>query len=298
MPLRVATFNVKDLLDRQRLPSPPTHLESKLAWTADKIAAVDADVLALQEVGSRAIVDELLSRVPRGYADVVMGTVDKRGIGNALASRRPLRASTVHTAAALEFPALRDGDPAPFDGRIPLRRGVVHARVDGGELGDVDVLVAHFKSRRPVGLRNAAGDEIEPQGGHARAEAMLRSLVQRAAEALFVRGLVDARLAEDPSAHVAVTGDLNDIAESSTLEVLRAEGEAHELFSCALLVPQELRYSVLHGGERAQIDHLLATKELFARAKAARFFHEGLREHGDEEWTIDSDHAPFAVDFA
>ena len=83
MPLRLATFNVKDLLDREKLPPSPAHLAEKLAWTAGKIATVGADVLALQEVGSRAIVDELLACLPSraGYGEVVMGTVDKRGIG-------------------------------------------------------------------------------------------------------------------------------------------------------------------------------------------------------------------------
>jgi exonuclease III len=78
--------------------------------------------------------------------------------------------------------------------------------------------------------------------------------------------------------------------------VLRAEGEAHELYSCARLVAPELRYSALHEGERAQIDHILVTKNLFDRVRSARFFHEGLRDQGDEEWTVDSDHAPFAVE--
>jgi endonuclease/exonuclease/phosphatase family metal-dependent hydrolase len=298
-PLRLATFNVKDLLDRTRLPDPPAHLDAKLAWIAAKIGEVDADVLGLQEVGSRAILDELVRRLERGYGTAVMGTVDKRGIGCALLSRRPVLSSRVHTAESLDFPAFFRGDPPPFGARIPLRRGVVHARVavGGGDGVEVDVFVAHFKSRRPVPLRAEGGEDIEPTTARARSESMLRSLVQRAAEALYVRGLVDARLAASPGARVVVMGDLNDVGESSTLAVLRAEGEAHEIFSCARLVAPDLRYSVLHGGERAQIDHVLATKNMFERAVRGRFHHEGLRDQGDEEWTVDSDHAPFSVDF-
>ena len=51
---------------------------------------------------------------------------------------------------------------------------------------------------------------MAPVTSRAFAEGRLRSLVWRAAEALFVRGLVDDLLAADREGHIVVAGDLND----------------------------------------------------------------------------------------
>ena len=69
---------------------------------------------------------------------------------------------------------------------MPLRRGVVHARVSVTDFGLIDVLVCHFKSQRSVPGRDSAGEVVPAQSAAARAEGELRSLVWRAAEALFV----------------------------------------------------------------------------------------------------------------
>src|SRR5262249_28942038 len=155
-------------------------------------------------------------------------------------------------------PAFAEGDPPPFGARIPLRRGVVHARVDAPGLGAVDVLVAHFKSNRPVPLRDARGELVPPATERAFAEGHLRSLVWRAAEALFVRGLVDELLAADPAGHVAVAGDLNDRPGSHVVRIVCGGGD-RALLPCADAVPEAARFSILRRGAREQIDHALVT---------------------------------------
>jgi endonuclease/exonuclease/phosphatase family metal-dependent hydrolase len=290
-----ATFNVKDLLDAELT-------QEKLAWTSRMIARVDADVLALQEVGSAKVLGALLDELEGrgGYGEPVLGTADDRGIRCALVSRCALAGARVHTAEKLEFPAFRVGDPPPFGARIPLRRGVVYARVDAGALGAVHVLVAHFKSRRAVPLRSADGSTIAPVTARDRAEAELRSLVWRAAEALHVRRLVDDLVAAEPDARVVVMGDLNDVPDSVTLDVVCGEG-AGALAQAARRVETSRRYSVLHEGERAQIDHVLLTANIFARVTDVRFVNDQLREHEPilegtaETPTHDSDHAPLVV---
>ena len=275
----------------------------KVAWTARMIGRLDADVLALQEVGSAEIVRLVLSHIAGcGYGEPVIGTADARGIRCALVSRRTVLASRVHTAESLAFPAFHAQDPPPFAGRIPLRRGIVHARIDAGDIGPVEVMVAHFKSRRPVPLLgvDAGAEALARMTARARAEAELRSLVWRAAEGLYLRGLVDECLA-DPGARMCITGDFNDVADSATLMALRGDGGPGALSSCARGVPSEERYSILHGGERAQIDHILVTSNLAEHLTGARFFNEELREHGEvaagAPEATDSDHAPFVAEF-
>jgi predicted extracellular nuclease len=153
-----------------------------------------------------------------------------------------------------------------------------------------------------VALRDASGAEVEPSSAREHAEGALRGLVWRAAESLYVRGLVDEVLAREPAAHVVVVGDLNDVPGSPTLRALSAEG-AWELFDCATIVVPDARFSVLHRGRPAQIDHALATAGLRARLVGARFLNAELRDHGvfdpkrAEPMTVDSDHAPLVVCF-
>jgi predicted extracellular nuclease len=299
MPLTLATYNVLDFFEVKE--GPRAHLEAKLAYLAGVLARANADVVALQEVGSAAVVKELTARVPAlGYGEPVIGTADARGIRCALVSRLPVVESMVHTAEYLPFPVFVAGDPPPFGARIPLRRGIVRARIDAGSLGTVDVLVAHFKSNRPLPLRDGRG-EIPPVTARDHAEAHLRSNVWRSAEALFVRGIVDDLLAANPDRHVAVAGDLNDRPTSSVVRVVSGGGP-FELRTCADAVPEKTRFSILHHGHPQQIDHILVTRFLRERLRDARFLNEGLRDHGalgpDAPPLPESDHAPLVVTFA
>ncbi|HEV3192594.1 MAG TPA: endonuclease/exonuclease/phosphatase family protein, partial [Polyangiaceae bacterium] len=274
VPLSLATFNLKDFF-----PQPGLDFAAKVAWTAAMIARLDADVLGLQEVGPPESVDALLASTP-DYRSVVVGTPDARGIRCAVLSRLPIVRSYVHTAESLPFTVFQDGDPPPFGGRIPLRRGVVYGRVDAGAFGSVDVLVVHFKSRRAVPMKSASGAPLSPTTQRELGEGELRSMVWRASEALYVRGLVDEVFTAEPSARLAVIGDLNDVAGSTPVELVRGNDcSTGALSSCADRVALDQRFSIRHDGGRMQIDHILASAPLFARLSAARFFNDELREH-------------------
>ncbi len=296
MGLSLATFNVKDLLPPAS-DSARAALPAKLDWIARMLRTVDADVVGLQEVGSAELLAAVAERVGSPVTvHPVMGTTDARGIGCALLSRLPLLEAHVHTAESLAFPVFVAGDAPPYGSRIPLRRGIVHARAET-PVGPVDVLVAHFKSSRPVGVRDASNREVPPRTAREAAEASLRSLVWRAAEALHVRGLVDEILAARPDAKVAVVGDFNDVPDSAVLRCLRAEGSG-ALADCTTGVDPARRFSCFHGDSRAQIDHVLATESLRALLVGARFVNDALRVHGSgDELAPDSDHAPLLVRF-
>jgi endonuclease/exonuclease/phosphatase (EEP) superfamily protein YafD len=146
-------------------------------------------------------------------------------------------------------------------------------------------------------VSDASGREIAPRTAREAAEAQLRSLVWRAAEALHVRGLVDEILGARPDARAAVVGDFNDVPDSAVLRCLRAEGRG-ALADCTTGVDPSRRFSCLHGGGRVQIDHVLASESLRALLVDARFFNEGLRVHGEgDALAADSDHAPLLVRF-
>ena len=290
--LTLATFNVKDLFD-------PGFVD-KLGEISSQLALADADVIALQEVASEDALGRILKRVPNGadYRHAVLALPDQRGIRNAIVSRLPFVLQTVHVASELPFPTFREGDAPPFPRRIALRRGVPHVRVDVPQVGLVDLLTAHFKSKLPAELLRPDGSKKAPLTELERAEGDVRSLVLRAAEALYVRGLIDAALLVTPN--VALMGDLNDTIDSVPLSIVRGSTEG-ALCPCAEIVPKESRFSTLHYGRKQQIDHILVSPLLRERLEAAAFQNAALRDHGPfvpgVSPTVDSDHALFVARF-
>jgi endonuclease/exonuclease/phosphatase family metal-dependent hydrolase len=306
MPLTLATFNVKNLLEPPEAAVGWAFLDQKIAWIVRMLAICDADVVGLQEVGGPALqarLDARLRESRAGYGAPIAGTADARGIRCAVLSRLPVVHAHVHTAGALPFPVFQQGDPPPFGQRVPLRRGILQVRVHAPQVGTLDTVVAHLKSPRPLALRDKEGRELPPNTPSERVEGTLRSLVWRAAEALEVRRIVDQRLAEDGRAHIVAMGDFNDVPDSPVLDVLQGEGGEGALLDCTSRVLAPARFSVLHMGRRLQLDHVLATEGLYSRLIDARFHAAGLREHpppgpdGNEPPTVDSDHAPLVVRF-
>jgi len=306
MGLRLATFNLKDFfLPRTDAERPIA--EAKIANVARDLRRANADVVALQEVGAPELLDRLVGKelAELGYGTPVVGTEDRRGIRNAILSRLPILWSQVHTAKALPFPTFVEGDPDPFPARIPLRRGVVHVRVDaGGSLGEVDVMTAHFKSNLPAPRKSREGAPLPDTTLRGHGESAMRSLVSRAAEALYVRGLVDDVLNALPDHAICVMGDLNDTVDSLPVRLLCGIDPMSRflLRPIAPDIPEDRRFSCYHGGGPSLIDHLLLSERLHRARREITVLNETLRYHGPHvegvtPLTEDSDHALVVASF-
>jgi endonuclease/exonuclease/phosphatase family metal-dependent hydrolase len=296
MGLVLATYNVLDLFDPEN-DEQRAHLGKRIELIAGRLAPHAPDVVALQEIGSEAVLDDLARALGGGFHPPVVAPSDKRGIRNAILSRRPIVSSGVLSATHLPFPRFFEADPEPFDARIPLRRPIPEAVIDaGGDIGRVRVMSLHFKSRRAVPIRAASGEPKEPSTPLALAEAEVRALVWRCAEALFVRRVVDDRLVQDAADKIAVCGDFNDVPESLPVRVVAQS----DLFSCALHVPELGRVSVLHGGDLAAIDHALLSPGLAKHFRSCSYVNEGLVDPDTlaPGEVVASDHAPLVVHFA
>jgi endonuclease/exonuclease/phosphatase family metal-dependent hydrolase len=297
MALRLATFNLKDFFTARREQERGV-VEAKLSNVAANLRRAAADIVALQEVGSEELLERLMNALPElGYGEPLLGPPDRRGIRNVILSRLPIQWSQVHQAKSLPFPCFVEGDPEPFPHRIPLRRGIVHVRVEAGALGEVDVMTAHFKSSLPAALKTADGKEIEDKNPHAIGESAVRSLVLRAAEALYVRSLVDGIFAHSPDHAICVMGDLNDTLESLPVRLVRGidTTSKHYLRAGAESIEEEGRYSCFHGGGEILIDHVLLSERLHRALRHFEIYNENLRYHGphvdEPPLTEDSDHA-------
>jgi endonuclease/exonuclease/phosphatase family metal-dependent hydrolase len=208
--LVVATYNLQNynLADRRSeegfRPAYPKPEEEKAALRA-VIRSLNADVLALQEIGGPAFLAELRRDLASEgwvypYGEAMLAADEARGL--AVLSRVPLGAITAHR----DLRARRRG----AEEAEPVRRGMLQAEVLGADgAPGFTLFIVHLKSRLAV-------DRDDPQAED-----------QRVAEAQAVRDRVLKVFSEPTaaSARFVVLGDFNDLPGSRALEAVEARGK-------------------------------------------------------------------------
>jgi endonuclease/exonuclease/phosphatase family metal-dependent hydrolase len=194
--LRIATYNVENLFDRYDDPYTADSSEDKgttpkparaLYALAKMIKAVNADILALEEVENRGFLEEFNTAYldGMGYHNIVLIESNNshrngRGIDVALLARVPVIAATTHQYR--EF-AVTNG------GRMRFHRDMLQVRARPPGFPDVHVFVVHAPSRL---------------GGQQRSEPL------RLAEARAGVAILAEQFAGKTDAWVVVLGDFND----------------------------------------------------------------------------------------
>ena len=200
--IAVATWNVHRFFDTacdsgscdsgdfEALPG-----EAQFAARADSIAAaieaLEADVVALQEIENEACVEALRLRLGPAWPVVVLGEHGTAGtVDVAVAARGALVEVRTHRDQPI---------PLPGGGTTTFARELleVHLEIGGAP---VVVFAAHFRSQY----------DDEPE--------------RRLAEAMAARDLAAATAEERPEAIVVLAGDLNDVPGSPPLEALEEGG--------------------------------------------------------------------------
>jgi uncharacterized protein len=116
------------------------------------------------------------------------------------------------------------------------------------------VIVNHFNSKG--GDQGLFGPSQPP---------VLSSEVQRNAQATLLAGFVGDILALDPTANVAVIGDLNDFQFSPPVQKLKDAG----LIAMIETLPPNERYSYVFDGNSQVLDHIMVSGNLLNNAAAA-----------------------------
>ena len=201
--LAIATYNVGNYGPADRLTEAgyrsdyPKPEDEKSALRA-VIGRLGADILAIQEMGTEAHLEELRADlkaegIDYPYAAWGEGTDRERHL--ALLSRRPLL--SVRNHGDLEFRYL--------GGRERVRRGLLEATVEAAG-GAITLFVVHLKSRLT--------ERPDDPGGAAR----------RSAEAVAVRDCICRRFPDRGTARFVILGDCNDSRGSRTLRELERRG--------------------------------------------------------------------------
>jgi len=276
-PFSVATWNIENLFRPGGSSGPKTQeiYEKKLGLLAGTISHIDADVIAVQEVGSVEAFADLQTQLPAAYAHSALSArPDGRGIRVGYFSKLALEAETEITT----FPerGLRSVPGAGAGGAVTsvtrMGRGALPVTVRPTPNFAVTLITAHLKSK----LLSFPGSRFSPADEDERARVAGVALLKRTAEAVGIR--VRANNFNGRKALI-VLGDLNDNQDAATTQVLHGKegsqpdskrafnapdkGDETRLFNLASLIPARRRYSRIHAGKKELLDHILASVEFF-----------------------------------
>ncbi len=275
--ITLATYNVENYL-LVRTGDRLAKSEASKARVAQVLKSLNADVVALQEVGGREALDDLCRRTSAlglDYAHREWVRGYDTNIQVALVSRFPIVASRPRTRETY----LLSGR------RFHVSRGFleVDLRIGGDYL--LTVMVAHLKSRRTA----VQADEAE----------------MRLEEARILRGILDARIRESPRANVVVLGDLNDTKDSAPIRALLGRGNGRLVDSRPSerngdtgftpnprWQPRTVAWTHYYGVEDtySRVDYVLLHPNAAREWKAAESYVAAI-----PDWGVASDHRPVVV---
>jgi len=316
------TWNVQNLLPVGSAGGPPTPaaMEAKLASLAEVIDAQRPDVLALQEVGPREVLEPLRALLTQPLPHLeVSDFPDDRGIRVALLSHLPLQDPVQVRPFPKGLAPVQVGDPPAGAAAQPPRsdhmaRGALQATVtvDGHR---VTVVTAHLKSK----LLTFPGGRHFPHDEDERARFAAYALGLRAAEAVTLRAhLTELLHGAGGSEALLLCGDLNDGVDAATTQLLQGppgselqtagfaqpdRGDAQRMWNLAEQIPAELRFSRVFQGRGELIDHVFASRALLSPLPAVTTATAGpaLRSVGEdphrEVGKPGSDHAAVVATF-
>lgn len=325
--LRIATFNLESLDDRPDLAPP---FAARAAVLRPLLVRLEADVLCLQEVngqrppggGPRRLLalDRLLEGTPyagfeRAVSSRVSGPEPERGAERGvdavhnlvILSRHPIRASRELRHRLVGPPLYRPATarpPAEAAQALEWDRPILYAEV--APPGDRAVHVVNLHLRAPLAAP-VAGQKVDSltwRSVSGWAEGFFLATVKRAGQALEARLLVDQLFDADPRALIAVCGDFNAEERQSPLRTVRGDVEdtgnprlaARALAPLERTLPESRRFSVLHGGRRQMLDHVLVSPALLALTRDLEVCNEGLPDEVSDSGP-QSHHAPVVATF-
>ena len=243
------------------------------------IGRVNADVLCLQEVSTRASLEKLNAALERPLPHVgFLPGNSNRGIQLAMLSRYPLCLSS---HAHLELTDEAGGSLTEYDtaadaaaGRtVPLRfqRDLLLGEIDAGPLGKLAIFNTHLKSKTNRPWRLLAADTI------------------RVAECQAISRIIEDYLERHPQRATVLLGDFNDIRSSESLAPLFAMPFTDPLTD--QLRGTGRNPSTYWPRRRMRIDHILLSPAAQACVRQG-----SARIHSGRQAKQASDHYPVSLE--
>jgi predicted extracellular nuclease len=278
MAIRIGTWNLENLFKPPSPYAPETQAEydAKLDALAETITRMDPHVLAVQEVGDPAALDDVAGRIGGSWhietAAPEVGTDHAIRVG--ILSRVKLHQPQQISAFPDKLRPIQQGD-GTNDNSDTMGRPALHVRVtiDGTEF---HIVTAHFKSK----LLTFPGGRFSPTDEGERARVAAYAIYRRTAEAATVRDAATGLLTGHPDRRLMVMGDLNDEVDAATTQILNGppgseigttgfdrpdKGDPQRLWDLAPRIPADQRYSRIYRGRKELIDHIFVSHALVTK---------------------------------
>jgi endonuclease/exonuclease/phosphatase family metal-dependent hydrolase len=279
--------------------------ERKIDWLGGRIAALNADILTVQEVWDDAALKAAVHHSGLRYSTVVVPGAENDDKNNGAVHTPRVgiitRLDVDNIQSISQFPdnmriqVPELGEYAKFE-RPPL---LASLRMKHGQR--IHVLTAHLKSKRPKFLQDAQGTVIEDRDDDkVTARATLRSLMIRGAESAAMRCIV-IDLLKRTHEPLIVMGDFNDGPHSVTTQMIAATNEvAYDkgardtaLFNAYeiqgdMALKRDVAYSHIHQGYPEVLDQILVSEEFLYNSRNSigdvrrvDYFNDHLQEGKD-----------------
>jgi len=290
----IATANLLNFANPNRLyyPNAPAYSEAeynhKLHGITDLLSKAHADIIAVQEVWDSEALTALAVSLGFKPEQVVIPLASNDNDSSYTQGRGAQNTPAVGIISRfdhLETNLLEEVSPkAVID--IPdiglyqrFNRPPLVLRVDAfGQ--PITIITAHLKSKRAFFLRDEAGNLIEDMNDpNIRIRAKLRSLCMRAAEAASIRLFIIEKL-QHTREPLILLGDMNDVTESVTTQLLTETGEVNydksmrdvALFDAARIQARygwmkDVAYTHIYQGMPEVIDQLFVSEEFLPDSK-------------------------------
>jgi endonuclease/exonuclease/phosphatase family metal-dependent hydrolase len=280
---KVATWNLENLYSPGSTygPGSVAEYEAKLDSLAAAILKLDPDVLAVQEVGDNEALTNLVAKLQNRYHHTRLSAhPDSRGIRVGFVSKLELHDPVDFVA----FPEEGIGFVPGIDSRgkpvevSRMGRGALLVAVKPGPDCLVHLMTAHLKSKLLTYPSRSGRARFSPQDEDERAWVAGIALMKRTAEAVTLRVKANALLAENDRNALILLGDLNDVVNAATTQILKGpggseinnkrafnradQGDDTRLWNLAHLIPANRRYSRKYKGTGELIDHIFVSQEL------------------------------------
>jgi predicted extracellular nuclease len=309
--LVVATANVLNLANPERMfyanqdVYSQRDFERKIDWLGGRIAALNADILTVQEVWDDAALKAAVNRSGVHYSSVIVpgaenndthsGAVNTPRVGIVTRLEVDKIQSITQFPDNMQVQVPELGEYAKFE-RPPL---LTMLRMRHGQV--IHVLTAHLKSKRPKFLQDAQGQPTEDrEDPKIQVRATLRSLIIRGAEAAAMRAVV-VDVLQRTHEPLIVMGDFNDGPHSVTTQMIAATNEvAYDkgardtaLFNAyevqgEMALKKDVAYSHVHQGFPEVLDQILVSEEFLYNSRFSigdvrrvDYFNDHLQEGKD-----------------
>lgn len=302
MTLRIATFNLENLDDE---PGTSPTLAERIRVLKPQLLRLDADVLCLQEVnaqkpdpkGPRRLdaLDRLLDGTP--YESYGRAVTKRRDGGDyldihnlAILSRLPIIESRQIWHDLVPAPLVRRMTALPANVApepVEWDRPILHAVIGLADGRRLHVLNLHLRAPLAAFVAGQKIDAFTWKSVQGWAEGFYLAAIKRTGQACEARLAVDRIFDAEGDALIALCGDFNATERETPMRAAIGAsadtGNGHlswrELVPLEHTIPADRRYSVVHGGAKVMLDHLLVSRALLSAYRSAEIHNEAL---GDE----------------